>query len=234
MLTLEQVQAKSASKLSGLHPVVRKATEALIEICYNRGVPIVITQGLRTNAEQDALYAQGRSADGRIVTNARGGYSFHNFGLAVDFALLLPDGRTVSWDQCRDGDGDGVTDWDEVVAIAKTLGFEWGGDWTGIKDYPHFQVVFGLTTAQLRAGRTPTETDQARAMAAIERLTEEERDVKVDKAKVIVNGEKLAEESVLIEGRTYVPLAAIGKAIGATVGWDNKTKTATLTTKEGK
>ncbi|MNV97993.1 hypothetical protein D3C71_1931880 [compost metagenome] len=74
----------------------------------------------------------------------------------------------------------------------------------------------------------------ARALAVIDRIIEEENDVKVDKAITVVNGTKLAEESVLIDGRTYVPLAAIGKAIGAVVSWDNKTKTATLTTKEGK
>lgn len=231
--TLEQVKAKSASKLSGLNPVVKKATEALIEISFSRGVPIVITQGLRTIAEQNALYAQGRTAAGQIVTNAKGGYSFHNFGLAIDFALLLDNGG-VSWDMSRDGDGDRAKDWNEVVSVAKSLGFEWGGDWREFKDYPHFQMVFGLTTAQLRAGRTPTETDQARALAVIERITEEEKDVKVSKAITVVNGSKLAEESVLIDGRTYVPLAAIGKAIGATVSWDNKTKTATLTIKGDK
>ncbi|WP_305953442.1 M15 family metallopeptidase [Paenibacillus sp. P32E] len=67
---------------------------------------IVITQGLRTIAEQDALYAQGRTKPGQIVTNARGRTSYHNFGLAVDFALLLPNGSSVSWDTARDGDGD--------------------------------------------------------------------------------------------------------------------------------
>lgn len=172
-ITLEQVKAKSANKLRGLHPVVRKATEALIEISYNRGVPIVITQGLRTIAEQDALYAQGRTTSGPAVTNAKGGYSYHNFGLAIDFALLL-DGGEVSWDMSRDGDGDGAKDWNEVVAVAKSLGFEWGGDWTSFKDYPHFQMVFGLTTVQLRAGRTLTEIDMARALATIDKIMEEE------------------------------------------------------------
>jgi hypothetical protein len=55
--------------------------------------------------------------------------------------------------------------------------------------------------------------------------------LKVDKVNTVVNGLKLPEGSVLIEGRTYVPLAAIGKAIGAQVSWDNVTKTATIITK---
>jgi peptidoglycan L-alanyl-D-glutamate endopeptidase CwlK len=52
----------------------------------------------------------------------------------------------------RDGDSDKVTDWQEVVQEAKKLGFEWSGDWTSFKDYPQFQMVFGLTLTQLRAG----------------------------------------------------------------------------------
>lgn len=172
-LTIEYVRSKSASKLSGLLPVVAAATSALIDRCYARGVPIVITQGLRTIAEQDALYAQGRTKPGKIVTNARGGYSYHNFGVAIDFALLLPDGKSVSWDMARDGDGDKIADWNEVVAVAKELGFAWGGDWTSFKDYPHFEMTFGLTTAQYRAGKRPT---QAQIDAAYARIKETEGD----------------------------------------------------------
>lgn len=163
-LTLEYVKSKSASKLQGLHPVVRQAAERLIERSFARGVPILITQGLRTIAEQDALYAQGRTKPGQIVTNARGGYSNHNFGVAVDFCLLMPDGKNVSWTV--------GTDWMAVVEIAKSLGFEWGGDWTSFKDYPHFEMCFGLTTAQYRAGQSPTETAMAKALAKINKEDE--------------------------------------------------------------
>lgn len=230
-LTLDQVKAKSTSRISGLQPVVKAATVALIERCYARGVNIIITQGLRTIAEQDALYAQGRTKPGNIVTNAKGGTSYHNYGLAIDFGLLLPDGKQVSWDLKRDADGDKVADWTEVVQEAKTLGFEWGGDFVSITDAPHFQMTFGLTISQLRAGHKPTETAMAIVKTKIERYMKECEDVKVDKANTVVNGSKLADVSVIIEGRVYVPLAAIGKAIGAGVTWDNVTKTATITTK---
>ncbi|WP_246553575.1 M15 family metallopeptidase [Paenibacillus tritici] len=157
-------------RLSGLHPVLVAGTVALIERCYARGVPILITQGLRTIAEQDALYAQGRTKPGQIVTNARGGHSYHNYGLAVDFALLLPNGRDVSWDMNRDGDKDGETDWAEVIQEAKALGFESGGDWTSFKDYPHLQMTFGLSLADLRAGRKPTGVQMDAAYARIDKL----------------------------------------------------------------
>ncbi|OMD29157.1 hypothetical protein BJP48_18880 [Paenibacillus odorifer] len=181
MLTLDQVKSKSSTRLIGLHPVVMAAATVLIERCYSRGVPILITQGLRTIAEQNALYEQGRSKPGAIVTNARGGYSYHNFGLAIDFALLLPDGKQVSWNIDRDGNGDKVTDWSEVVQEAKALGFEWGGDFDSFKDYPHFQITFGLTTSQLRAGAKPSEIAMAKATAIIDRLKEE---VKEDMSKI--------------------------------------------------
>lgn len=187
MLTLEQVKLKSESKLSGLQPVIAAGMIALITGCYNRGVQIIITQGLRTKAEQDNLYAKGRTAKQLaavglshvtaqpkedVVTNARGGYSNHNFGYAFDFALLLPDGRTVSWDTLRDDDKDSLPDWSEVVEEAKKLGFEWGGDWRTFKDMPHLQMVFGLTTTQLRGGKKPAVSLIAKAFAVVDKYME--------------------------------------------------------------
>ncbi|WP_339314587.1 M15 family metallopeptidase [Paenibacillus sp. FSL M7-0896] len=249
MLTLDQVQKKSLSRLNGLHPAVKAATTALIERSYARGVPIIITQGLRTKAEQNAYYAKGRTqqqldAAGLShvkaqpkedrVTNAIGGTSNHNYGLAIDFALLLPNGSSVSYDMIRDGDGDKVKDWDEVVQEAKALGFKWGGDFTSIFDGPHFEMTFGLGIKDLQAGAQPTETQTAVALARIERYMKEAEDVKVDKAATVVNGNRLSADSVLIEGRVYAPLAAIGEAIGAKVEWNNVTKTATITMKGAK
>lgn len=170
-LTIEQVRTKSAAKLSGLLSADKAAAETLIDFAYACGVPIVITQGLRTIAEQDGLYAQGRTKPGSIVTNARGGYSYHNFGVAIDFALLLPNGG-VSWDTKRDGDGDGIADWDEVVAQAKRIGWNWGGDWRTFTDLPHFEMTFGLSTADYRAGKRPTQAHLDVVLAKIKRLYE--------------------------------------------------------------
>ena len=110
---------------------------------------------LRTDKEQNDLFAIGRTVKGRKVTNARGGHSFHNFGLAFDIVLLIDtDGNgtfeTASWDTLKDFDGDRVADWMEVVRIAKSFGWEWGGDFKSFKDQPHFQKSFGKTTAELR------------------------------------------------------------------------------------
>lgn len=230
-LTIEQVRAKSAAKLVGLIPCVKAAAEALIDRSFALGIPIVVTQGLRTFAEQNALYEQGRTKPGSIVTNARGGYSNHNFGVAIDFALLTNEGKSVSWDTKLDGNRNGKADWNEVVTLAKALGFTWGGDWKTFLDLPHFEMTFGLTTAQYRAGKCPTQA-QVDAIMALVNPKKEANDMIVYKANVVVNGCK-TKDGVLIAGAVYVPLREMSDQFGAVIAWDNLTKTATIT-KEAK
>lgn len=225
MLTLDQVKDKSAARLNGLHPVLVASAKALITRSYVIGVPIVITQGLRTIAEQNALYAQGRSKPGPIVTNAKGGTSYHNYGLAFDFALLLPNGTTISWDMNRDGDKDKAADWREVVGEAKELGLEWGGDWTSFKDYSHLQMTFGLSIDQLRAGKRPTVQQVNEALSRINGGDDEvNKDVKVT---IVLNGSKLTD-GVLDAGTTYVPVRALAEALGAKVTYDAVSKTVNI------
>lgn len=109
---------------------------------------------LRTYKEQNDLYALGRTKPGKKVTNAPGGRSYHNFGLAFDIVLLKDtngDGtfETASWETNVDFDKDGKADWQEVVAIAKQYGFAWGGNWTKFPDAPHFEKTFGKSVVEL-------------------------------------------------------------------------------------
>ena len=123
-----------------LHPMIRDAVIAILEdLKLPQGVQVRITQSLRTFAEQDKLYAQGRSAPGQKVTNARAGESLHNFGLAFDFVLLV-NGQ-VSWTVDEN--------WKKVAASFKEQGFSWGGEWKSIKDYPHLEKSFGYSWQQL-------------------------------------------------------------------------------------
>lgn len=149
--------SKSEQRVKLLHPRVRDEVKSLVEkaeLSLPKFVAIAIPQGLRTIDEQDALYAQGRTKPGPIVTNARGGSSYHNYGLAFDFCLVLDtngDGiyDDTSWDIKKDNDKDGVADWLEVVKVFENAGWEWGGKWSSIKDYPHLQKTFGYTWKQL-------------------------------------------------------------------------------------
>ena len=93
-------------------------------------------------AEQTELYAKGRTTPGQIVTNAKAGESYHNYGLALD-VVEIDDGIAV-WD----------TDWSGISEIGKRNGFEWGGDWT-TPDKPHFQMTSGLSIADLKSGKRP-------------------------------------------------------------------------------
>ncbi|OCX52655.1 hypothetical protein BEL04_14510 [Mucilaginibacter sp. PPCGB 2223] len=107
------------------------------------GVHPIITEGYRSFAESDKLYAQGRTAPGAIVTNAQSGSSYHNYGLAIDFALVV-DGQT-NWDEHH-------PNWMTVVNIFKKHGFTWGGDFAGsFKDYPHLEMRFGYNWRDLLA-----------------------------------------------------------------------------------
>lgn len=221
-LTLDQVLLKSKTRLVGLHPAVLAAATTLVKRCYVRGVYIVITQGLRTIEEQNALYAQGRTKPGNIVTNAKGGTSYHNYGLAVDFALLLPNGTTVSWDTKRDGDGDKVADWSEVVQEAKLLGFEWGGDFKSFKDYSHFQMSFGLSITQLQKGMRPQEKPIKEEVVPVN------NEIKVD---VFVNGKKVGV-GILDNGTTFTPARIVAEALGATVEWDKKNLRVDISSKK--
>lgn len=151
---LNRLNIESADLPTELHPIVKERSSQLIQQSAAKGIVIVITDDFRSMEDQDRLYEKGRSAEGNIVTHARGGESFHNFGLAIDFAIKTPS-ESVIWDMQYDGNQNGIADWNEVVEIAKTLGFEWGGDWAQFKDYPHLQMNFGLTLADLQNGKRP-------------------------------------------------------------------------------
>lgn len=134
----------TSERIKKLHPAIRQEVMECTISCYHKGVPIRIVQGLRTFSEQDGIYAQGRTTPGKIVTNAKGGDSWHNYGLSIDFCLLR-QGNQISWSLEEDLDKDGIKDWHEVVDVFLSKGFEWGGNWTSRPDYPHFQKTLGLT-----------------------------------------------------------------------------------------
>lgn len=128
-------------RIAKLHPTVREEVAQIIAQCdkaLTGKAKVRITQGLRTTAEQDAMYAQGRTTPGKKITNAKGGQSIHNYGFAVDICLII-EGKTASWDTKKDWDNDKIADWYECVKIFALHGWEWGGNWKTFKDMPHFE-----------------------------------------------------------------------------------------------
>ena len=120
---------RSEQNIATLLPPVQPLARALIAAAATAGITIKIISGTRTYEEQDALYEQGRTRSGPIVTNARGGYSNHNFGIAFDIGVF-EGGRYL----------DESPAYKTVGALGKQLGLEWGGDWLSIQDEPHFEL----------------------------------------------------------------------------------------------
>lgn len=148
--------APSARRIGRCHPFIRQAaTDAYLAaqeaLSGKNGLRITYT--LRTFEEQDRLYRKGRDEQGNkigaVVTNAKAGQSYHNYGLALDFVLLRPD-RKVSYSMTEDLDEDGQADWREVANAFKTRGFEWGGEWN-FKDNPHVQLIPAPVLEKARA-----------------------------------------------------------------------------------
>jgi hypothetical protein len=132
--------AVSDKRIQSLHPAIRMETTNFIkEVNANSsGTSIRVAEGFRTYDEQNALYAKGRTASGSIVTNAKGGQSNHNFGLAFDIVGIT------------NGKLDYNLNWESLSTLGKSKGFEWGGDWK-FKDNPHFENMFGKSLKDLRA-----------------------------------------------------------------------------------
>lgn len=128
---------------SKLHPEAQKKVEELIKACEREGLKIGISECFRTVAEQDALYAKGRTAKGGIVTNAKGSsyQSMHQWGVAFDFYRNDGKGAYENKDKF----------FQKVGKIGQSIGLEWGGAWTSIVDMPHFQLPnWGSTPTKLK------------------------------------------------------------------------------------
>ena len=134
---------RTERNIATLHPKAQaKAREFMsqaVPLMEQLGATVKIIGGNRTYAEQDALYAQGRTAPGRVVTNARGGWSNHNFGTAWDCGVFK-DGKYL----------DDSPLYKTLGRVGQSLGLEWGGAWKTITDEPHFEVKLGLTMAEKR------------------------------------------------------------------------------------
>ena len=147
-------------RIKTLHPKIRNEVLKLYTIANNKmlgkGVRLRLSYTFRTFEEQNTLYNKGRTTKGPKVTNAKGGQSIHNYGLAFDIVLLYDkdgDGKfeEASWDTKRDGDKDGIADWLEVTNVFIKAGYTNGFITNGKKwDLPHFQKDFKLSWRDMK------------------------------------------------------------------------------------
>lgn len=136
----------SSRDLYDLHPTVRAKATAHLMACEAEGIDLLVTSTYRSPAEQDALFAQGRTRPGKKVTKARGGQSFHNYRLAYD-VVPLRNGKPVWGTSGADGKL-----WQRVGELGEGAGLEWGGRWRGLIDLPHFQYTGGKPLSHFQKG----------------------------------------------------------------------------------
>ncbi|SFK16959.1 peptidoglycan L-alanyl-D-glutamate endopeptidase CwlK [Halobacillus dabanensis] len=142
MITVDTLKKRSLTKMGAVRKEVKEKALQLIEKSYQKEIFVQISSGHRSLTEQAHLYGQGRpdyywngkryGSNGKIVTYAKPGESNHHDGRAVDFFLVTKDGKNALWT---------VNDrWIQAANIAKSLGFQWGGDWTNFRDYAHLEL----------------------------------------------------------------------------------------------
>ena len=134
----------NSRKLEDLHPKVKLLAEQFIASCDKAGIDILIYSTYRDAESQTALYTQGRTKPGKIVTNAKAGQSWHNWRCAFDFVPVV----------------NGKARWDDKSAYAKcgeigeSLGLEWAGRWSGkLRETAHMQYTGGLRLLDFQNGK---------------------------------------------------------------------------------
>lgn len=146
---LTQLDERSAKNIATLHLKVQQIfINWIIEsqaLAKTLGYEYKAISGNRTWEEQAKIYAQGRTAPGKIVTNAKPGYSNHNYGIAVDMGVFK-DGKYL--DSINPSESEAFHR--KAATIAEKYNIEWGGSWKTFKDYPHFEYKTGRSLAQMR------------------------------------------------------------------------------------
>jgi len=129
--------------LKDLAPKVEQAARKALVECAQAGMDILVTCTYRSGAEQDQLYAQGRTKPGKKVTNAKAGQSFHQWRVALDIVPLV--GGKPEWSGTH-------PHWQAAAKIFISHGFEWAGAWKRFRELPHFQMTGGHPLSYFQSG----------------------------------------------------------------------------------
>ena len=195
-----------------LHPEVQTIIPKFLEECKKNGLIVKITDTLRNKEEQNKLYAQGRSAIGKIVTWVDYPYSNHNWGMAFDV--------------CRnDGKGaynDSDSWFKKVGQIGKKFGLTWGGDWKDSPDKPHFELTkYGSTTTLARKYGTP------------ENFKKTWKEIKKENYMFVTrnysyNGKTKAFTVINEKGENFIKIRDLAELLNKNIKYDDKTKITNL------
>lgn len=139
----DRTEANIATLLPKAQIAARKAMIAVKAL--GGGLTVQILSGTRTYAEQTAIYAQGRTKPGKIVTRAKAGQSNHNFGIAFDIGIFK--GKTYYTGK-NAAENKAYLD---AAKLIKPCGLLWGGDWKSSKDYPHYELPTNKSISQVRS-----------------------------------------------------------------------------------
>ena len=123
------LQTKPYPTKNRVHPLLQKKVNAMIKEARKKGIDLRVVSSFRDMDKQAALYAKGRNGSGKKVTNAPPGFSYHNYGLAVD-VVEYKNGKP-NWKS---------KNWNTIGKLGKEQGLVWGGDWKRLVDKPHFQL----------------------------------------------------------------------------------------------
>ena len=135
------VPPKTSPMSDGLYLPFEEKIQRLIAQARAEGLEVGMFEGFRSHKRQAELYAKGRGKPGPRVTNAKAGMSMHNYGIAAD--IVFRENGKWSWAEKHP--------WSRLGAIGKSVGLEWGGDWTSIKDRPHFELPTNLTLTKMNS-----------------------------------------------------------------------------------
>jgi peptidoglycan L-alanyl-D-glutamate endopeptidase CwlK len=115
---------------NALYPPFKALVDKLLFKAQEFGLNVEVHQGLRTFQQQQKLYDQGRKTPGKIVTRARPGFSFHQYGIAAD--IVFKKNGKWSWSEEHD--------WNKLGELGEEIGLTWGGRFRKNPDRPHFQL----------------------------------------------------------------------------------------------
>jgi len=194
---MSEFDSRSERLIGTLLPDVQPWAREFLRRARATGVDARIISGTRSYAEQNALYAKGRTAAGPVVTNARGGFSNHNFGIAWDVGVFQGGNYLGSSPLYA-----------QLGKLGREMGLEWGGDWKSFPDRPHFQVKTGLSLKQLRSLVTRGAPLPVPSMVGSPARSGLE---------VTLDGEDLAVAACLLDGRVCLAARECCEALGGTL-----------------